>query len=421
MSTSNKRDFGEVGPTTHHVLLDQPGRVAGQCEPDIAVIRTDWHVRLPRLMQPFLTWLSGYPYAGQKPFFPTKPWWVVVLLTTALLGVGLCSSFVIVSQGGYTWFGLPIAWLLVVGTARTFQVFICHQGVHDNLSGDPAVDRALVEVISTVLVVQNFDGYQEDHKELHHPQLASDADVDRKFIIEVMRLEQGVDAEVNRRLVVRALLSPRVHAVFLLARVRANVVSCPAYRRAMTLAWWSIVALAVTATQTWLPFFIGCVFPMTVLYHMSAMCQFVTEHFWTRRRQPGQSAKQHYFSMLVNRHLGDPLPACGLSGLEWLSAWTLWWARLYFYHAPFRLAILVGDLPVHGSHHLWPLEKRWTEPFFTFQALAAERGTSPIHYVGGYRRILHRMLESFNEVEDSAADATEPITLSQAVKVANGM
>ena len=82
-------------------------------------------------------------------------------------------------------------------------------------------------------------------------------------------------------------------------------------------AWLAIVIAVVVTSQKWVEFFIGCVVPMTFLYHVSAMCQFVTEHFWARQRQAGQTGKDHYLSLLLNRHLGDPLPEVGSKGIAW--------------------------------------------------------------------------------------------------------
>lgn len=420
MSTSHRRDRSAAESTTGNIQIDRKSTAQRHC--DVRLVRADWNARLPRWIQPFLTWLIGYPYAGQKALIPNKPWWVATLMATVTLGLGLALSFSIVTRGGYAWLGIPITWLMVICGARTFQVYICHQGVHENLTGNAAKDRIVVEVVSTVLVVQNYDGYQADHKDIHHPRLASDADVDRQFVTEVMKINPGACKEHNKKMFWQSMISPKIHALFLLARLRANYVICPSYRRMMAVASLVTIVLILLTCQKWMEFFVGCVLPMTILYHMSAMCQFVTEHFWARGRQAGQSAKDHYLSLLVNRHLGDPLPASGLRGLEWLSAWTVWWTRLFLYHVPVRLGILVGDLPVHGSHHLWPLEKRWTDPIFTFHALAEESGTSPIQCVGGYGQMLDFLLESFSEVPILESDAAKPpMTFTEAVKVANGM
>src|SRR5262249_48144542 len=137
------------------------------------------------------TWVVGYPYAGQKPLFPNKPWWLVALVPALVLALGVGLSAVIVHQGGFAWLAIPLAWLLVVNGARTLLALIIHHGVHGNLTGDPTRDRAVVEVLSTLLLVQGHDGYKHDHDGVHHPRLASDDDPDRQFTLEVMRITPG--------------------------------------------------------------------------------------------------------------------------------------------------------------------------------------------------------------------------------------
>ena len=291
--------------------------------------------------------------------------------------------------------------------ARTLQVHICHQGVHDNLSGDSTRDRVVVEAVSTVLVVHDHGGYRADHHDVHHPYLGTDDDSDRLFTIEVMKIEPGASVADNRKRFISALLSPRVHALFLASRLKANFIACPPYRRLLSVAWLAVVLLVLVVSQKWVAFAVGFVLPMTLLYQMSAMCQFATEHFWVRRRSPGQTAKEHYRSMLLNRHLGDPLPEAGLRGLKWCSDWMTWWARLVLYHVPVRLGVLAADLPVHGSHHLWPLERRWTNAIYTYRELADQAGLLPNEVVGGYGQILGSVLESFHEAGPGTSNNPE--------------
>lgn len=373
--------------------------------PTPAAVRADWKARLPRWMQPLLTWLMGYPYPGQKPLLGKKPWWIAVLIPAAVLSLGLGLSVVVIEAGGWAWLAIPVAWLMVVNGARTLQVHICHQGIHGALTGHRGTDRAVVEAVSTVLVIQDHDGYQTDHDGVHHPRLASADDPDRRFITEVMNIEPGIDRSTNRWRFLVALLSPRVHATLLVGRLRANFWSGPAYRRLMAVAWAVVVVAILVESERWQAFAVGCVLPMTLLYHASAMCQFLTEHLWFRHRRPGQSAKDHYRSMLLNRHLGDPLPDHGLTGRQWLAGWVVWWARLLLYHLPVRLGVLVADLPVHGSHHLWPLDPRWTNAICAFRERAEESGKLPVEFVGSYGEILDFVLGSFSEAPPEAKES----------------
>jgi chloramphenicol-sensitive protein RarD len=386
--------------------------------PAVGAVRADWRARLPGWLQPFLTWLIAYPHAGQKPLFPNRPWWLAALTPAAVLALGLALAAGVVHVGGFAWLALPVAWLLVVHGGRALHVLVIHQGVHGNLTGSPVKDRVVVEAVSTLLLVQGHDGYKHDHDAVHHPRLASAEDPDRQFTLEVMRIAPGADRAANKRRFLAALLSPRVHARFLAGRFRANFVDCPPLRRLLACAWLGVVAAALVASQRWVEFLVGCVVPLGVLFHMSSMCQFVTEHFWVRRRQPGQSARDHNLALLVNRHLGDPLPPVGLTGLAWWSGWAAWWSRLLLYHVPVRLGILAADLPVHGSHHLWPHEKRWADGIYRFRELSEQTGKSPTEFVGSYGELLDYMMEDFGEAPPAPLErALTPRVVRQAVQI----
>lgn len=337
----------------------------------------------------------GFPYSGQEPIFPDKPWWISVVIPTFVLTSGVTMAMAIVNHGGIAWAAIPIAWLLIVNAARTFQVHVCHQGIHGNFSGNQTVDRAAVEVVSTVLMVQGYDEYHDGHDDIHHPKLASDEDPDLKFTVNVMKIKPGNPESVNKRKFLLSIVSPRIHALLIISRLKSNFVSCPIYRRLMSIAWLAVFITGIVVSGKWVELLYGCLVPVTVLYHASAMCQFVTEHFWANKRQSDQSGGGHYLSLLLNRHLGDPLPEKGIAGAKWLQCWVIWWARLLFYHMPVRMGILVADLPVHGSHHLDPHDKGWTNAIYSHHNLAKRPGGHPVEVFGSFGAIFDRVMASF--------------------------
>ena len=397
-----------------------------------AQIRSEFKSWLPGFMQPFLTWLMGRPYPGQKPFIPIKHWWLTVLTFMAIWVSGIASACWAINASVVALFVLPVSLLLTVCGARALQVHICHQGIHKNLSGKWLVVRSrdkksislldliLVEVISTMIVVQNFDGYEHDHDGIHHPDLASEDDPDFKFIVEVMNLKPWLSKEENRKRFFNALCSPKIHGLFLLGRLYANYVGSPLYRRLMSFGWLLIVGAAVALSGMWLEF--GFVtFCMTVPYSMSAMAQFFTEHFWTEKRKPGQSARQHHDNKLLNRYLCDPLPEASVWTLGGAASWTRWWVRLFFVHVPLRLGVIPADLPVHGSHHIWPLHKGWTDSIYTFHRLAEETGRAPREIAGSFGVILDQTLEAFSHSCPPPAKDTPTLTTAEAMKIVGWM
>lgn len=397
-----------------------------------AQIRSEFKTRLPGFIQPFLTWLMGRPYPGQKPFVPVKHWSLTVLTFIAIWASGIASACWAISTGGIALFVLPVSLLLTVCGARALQVHVCHQGIHKNLSGKWLVVRSrdkktislldliLVEIISTMIVVQNFDGYEHDHDGIHHPDLASEDDPDFKFIVEVMNLKPWLSKEENRARFFNALFSPKIHSLFLLGRLYANYVGSPLYRRLMSIGWLLVVGAAVALSGMWLEFgFV--VFCMTVPYSMSAMVQFFTEHFWTEKRKPGQRASQYHDNKLLNRYLCDPLPDASSWTVGGAVSWARWWLRLFFVHVPLRLGVIPADLTVHGSHHIWPSHKGWTDSIYTFHRLAEETGRSPREIAGSLGVILDEMLETFSHSCPPPTEDSQTMTTVEAMKIVGGM
>jgi hypothetical protein len=118
------------------------------------------------LAQLFLTWMSGKPYKGQKPLFKATRGFHLFTALASLFGGAVVSAFIWNSSPILLPL-LPVSWAFTVGGARTIQTSLCHRFVHHQFFGD-ARDRWLAEILSTLLLIQDFEGYRKDHVKLHH-------------------------------------------------------------------------------------------------------------------------------------------------------------------------------------------------------------------------------------------------------------
>ncbi|MCC3405306.1 MAG: hypothetical protein JGK17_06865 [Microcoleus sp. PH2017_10_PVI_O_A] len=118
------------------------------------------------LIQEFITWLTGKPYWGQQPLLKVGR---IYQLIAALLSLfsGITASFIILQSSPFFFPLLIFSWAYTVGGARKIQATICHRCVHYEFFGDYR-DKWLAEVLSTMLIVQDFAGYYHDHIKLHH-------------------------------------------------------------------------------------------------------------------------------------------------------------------------------------------------------------------------------------------------------------
>ena len=137
-----------------------------------------------KLIQTFLTWLTGKPYQGQKFLFKSCKEYELTTAIASLLGGGVASS-IIYHSSPLLFPLLPISWIVTVGGARKTLTCIIHRCVHYQFWGDKR-DRILAEILSTLILVQGFDGYRHDHVKCHHhvDKFATfEGDPDAKFML----------------------------------------------------------------------------------------------------------------------------------------------------------------------------------------------------------------------------------------------
>ncbi len=147
----------------------------------------------------------------------------------------------------------------------------------------------------------------------------------------------------------QTMFSPQFHWFFLKARVKANLIDAPLYRRWMSIVFISFVLAIVTITHTWMTFLVAWVFPLTFLYHISALCQICSEHLW--------GAKGSIASKSHGRFCCEQSPPDSNS-----KSWLIWWVKMLFYHLPMRIFVLSDpEITAHDHHHLFPKDdKDWS-------------------------------------------------------------
>jgi hypothetical protein len=136
------------------------------------------------LIQSLLTWLTGKPYSGQKPLLPASKEYELLTAIASLLGGAIASS-VIYHSSPLLFPLLLISWIVTVGGARTTLTCIIHRCVHYQFWGNKR-DRILGEILSTLILVQGFDSYRDDHVKCHHhvDKFATfEGDPDAKFML----------------------------------------------------------------------------------------------------------------------------------------------------------------------------------------------------------------------------------------------
>lgn len=301
---------------------------------------------LPRFLQPFLTWMTGVPLPDQRPVFRWSP-----------SGRALCAAAVILAGQALgvfalsrSWSAVPllaVSWLLTTSGMRMLYVVIEHSCTHNAFASSPRANRIVGEVISTLLWATPYDRFRDDHK-IHHHSTRQLRDPDVQFL-----LGTGFRREMLRnefwRYLGRTLISPRYHLGYLWQRIRVNF-AAPPYRAAMSWTYAAALIAGLSATDLWLPWLLVWVFPVVVLFQFSSLINYHSEHRWPESATPGRRARAR---LSFGRFCGEPVPVVAGATLP-ARAWLLWWLRVFVIHVPYRLFVLVGDLPQHDLHHRRP-------------------------------------------------------------------
>lgn len=323
-------------------------------------------VVLPRFLQPFLTWVTGMPFAGQRQIIRWTPW-TLVLCTLCEIAVGIIVGALALAHSG--WLAiclLPVSWILTTGGIRMFFVVIEHTCTHHIFSRTRWVNEALAEIISVVFWTQHYAAFKSEHA-THHRVTRMAADPDTHFLN-----EWGFSAGMSKKAVVRrvlaTLISPKYHIsifserlVYSVSGAKLKRLASPLFIVSMVFAAYQLHILLYWAT-IWL-------FPITILFQSSMLLNILTEHRW-----PQNAVKRDLQAVCFGRFCGEATPETdGLPIYSRAWRWGKWWSRLLFIFLPYRLFVLVGDEPHHDFHHRQPNSDWANASFARHEALLRNR------------------------------------------------
>jgi fatty acid desaturase len=315
---------------------------------------------LPRLLQPFLTWVTGKPLRGQEPFVRSRP---VLRLVGALgmLANGIGFGAIVLDAPYALWLLLPVAWLMTTGALRDLYLGIAHHAAHDNLFRSQRANRIAGTLLTSLVFELSFDRYRESHLRHHSAKLGGPED-DDVLALSAMGIHPGLPrAELWDRLLRRGLLSPRFYASRLARRLRETFAEASRVHRLAALAWHGGSLALVALYDAWAVWLLVWLPPLLVLSQASLLANTACEHVW-HVRPPRDGVRVH---QTVARFLGDPTPQ-DPRGVGRVAGWARWWARLLFLHVPSRMAVLIGDLPQHDLHHRRP-QSDWANAAYVRQ------------------------------------------------------
>lgn len=229
----------------------------------------------------FWTWLTGRPASGQQPLFELTPTlYAVSAVTTYMAGFALTAlSFKL--QRGWFFPGLLCGWVLTVNGSRRMISTIAHQCIHGRFSGLERHDRFVADLFAILTLTQSAKDYREEHSHLHHRHsvFTSRKDPAGEFLWRA-GFKPGMTVYSLWLSLLITLISPRFHCSFLRNRFASLARSLPMPVKAIAgLGWFTVLAGALLICPLHV-LVLGLLFPIIVLYQISVLLEFISEHAW---------------------------------------------------------------------------------------------------------------------------------------------
>jgi hypothetical protein len=356
-------------------------------------IRRSLEERLPRFVQPVITRLTGLPasYETSKPQSER----VAVGLAFAAFFIGSALGIAFVAIGGGALALLPIAWTVTIGAARHLQLSVYHHCAHGNVISERA-SLWIGRVIATMLLIDRFDEYAPKHRKWHHGRHSVSTIIDPTvaFLLDVLHIVPGAPVRENMRRFLLGLVSPRVHAVMLMARLASQFGKGASWANRLVSASYLVLLLGlVLALAGMNALLIGVLLPLTVGYQAAQIARFIVEHHWSAEQPTaGRRTPAQHDELTVAVRCMVPLPerCTAMSLVRWFggvacNAWIRW-------------TVLPGDSgPAHHWHH-----SQARGPWADYIAASAvwetarrAKGLPASAEAWGYREALRLSLESF--------------------------
>jgi hypothetical protein len=318
----------------------------------------------PRIVQPFLTWVTGVPLASTRPRVRWRPGLAATAgVVQTALGAG-AGALVLATHRIVLLPLIVLTWPVIAGGMRRLDVVVVHQTLHGMFTASDTGNRVMSEIITTLLWRPPFDANRQEHL-LHHAYPCSMRDGDTGYLLSTSARPRMTRREF-RRYLVRALVSPRHHWSFFSSRIRGNYLSrVPAYRFIMSVAYLAATLALLAVTGWWPQWLLLWFIPVTFFFQNQTLLYTLSEHRWWLFENAERLTRAQRDQLTFGRFCGIPAPArpadrpASQDGRQAARRWHAlrmagWWARMVLVYAPYRLCILVGDTVQHDLHHIRP-------------------------------------------------------------------
>ncbi|MDD2877944.1 MAG: fatty acid desaturase [Acidiphilium sp.] len=341
-------------------------------------------MRLPAVVQPFLTWLTAKPAPGE-PAAPRKPITYVNEAVGLVFGGCVLSILALAAMniaGPFFWMVLFAGLLATTSGLGLFQVVIFHHCSHGTVFSTRERNRIAGRLVSAILLFKHFDVYQSEHM-LHHNanKLFTDEDEYTDFVVGICDFRTATERRVLWRRLFMLLVSPVFHGRFLFKRIQGSLGSNDRTHNLVGIATWGTLLIGGILTHTLVIVLVAWGLPLTILLQIATVFRILCEHRLPPVEVIAHRGKQLVCEATAGVFPGSYPPDTDARSLRGVLAWSAWWANMLTIQMFVRLFVLVGDAPCHDFHHRRP-GKRWSDYIHARQAdLEAGSPGFPINYV----------------------------------------
>lgn len=305
----------------------------------------------PAWMQPGITLLTGKSLPGEKPSLSLSPAANLMLSIAAMISLMTINIYLFAHSVTSGLVMLPITWIFCTGLLRKIQVVFAHHCVHRTFFvGNPVANDIMLELLTTLTLVQNGVEYRRDHLGHHNRELFTTKDDADAALLYKLGFLPGLKKSALWKRLFLVLFSPQLHWIFLKSRFQSNFVNRSLPGRIVAISWAVAITIGLSLLVPWWQLALVIWLPLFVLYNASALIQFITEHAWMLSAK-APAGIEAYADRCWGRFFGDPCPI-NVRGVKAIYQWAHWLVKMVFVHVPVRFACFVGDLPAHDWHHL---------------------------------------------------------------------
>jgi hypothetical protein len=367
--------------------------------------RAEMSNRLPRIIQPFLTWLTCVPAAGERSTTTSRNMTLVDAGIRLFLG-GFISTLGVEQVDAATRIALLACGATIISSGMgIMQVVVFHYCAHGALFNQKSLNTVVGRAVSLILIFTDFDTYRSDHIQHHRAEkLITEEDEFSRFVVGVCRLQPG---ESKLRLWTRtliALFSPFFHARFFLLRLKGCCLAGNPSRFLLFGLFWGGLIGCCIHLDIWMQFLLVWALPLIILLQIATIFRILCEH-----RFPGEDVLDKRGKLILclattGVFPGRPPPSHSARSFIGAIHWLIWWLDLVTIQLFSRVFVLVGDAPCHDFHHRRPASSHWPDAHHARQQDKANGCPGyPVNYIDvwGLFPAINRNLESLaNARED---------------------